>query len=105
MEYKVKIYGKIGKKYFLMEDTTEDIDWLRERIRTLEKIPKIPKELRSLSGNSENQNYYERLSGVLHVTENLRRMTSIIVNHYPNSPRIKRCRIRQVIAIRNSMKK
>ena len=37
MEYKGKLYGKVGNQYFPMIDTTMDVDALREKIKELEK--------------------------------------------------------------------
>ena len=36
MEYTGKLYGKVGGEYFPMEETTEDIDKLKDRIMELE---------------------------------------------------------------------
>ena len=37
MEYCGKLYGKVGDFYFPMEETTEDIELLRERVSELEE--------------------------------------------------------------------
>lgn len=37
MEYEGKLYGKAGKIYFPMEETTQDVDNLKSRIKDLEQ--------------------------------------------------------------------
>ena len=41
MYYKGKLYGKSRGRYFEMEETTEDVDRLKERIKELEAL--VPK--------------------------------------------------------------
>ena len=46
MYYKGKLYGKSRGRYFEMEETSEDVDRLKERIKDLESL--VSKVLESL---------------------------------------------------------
>jgi len=37
MEYKGKLYGKVGKSYFPLEETTEDFELLKKRVLELQE--------------------------------------------------------------------
>ena len=65
MEYKGKLYGKIGNKYFDTSHTAEDWDKLTDRIKELEQqlqVSKLPMHGVISCPNCESTNVVEFLN-------------------------------------------
>ena len=53
MEYKGKLYGKSGNIYFPLQETTEDVEALKQQIKELKKqcnIPDVVQQSEQLKG-------------------------------------------------------